>query len=302
MNLFEAKWLKYVVIAFIIYAIMQQKPGTFTAIKDSVIDSDVTKAITAPPLEINEKIAGAPETTYIERKVAGVITAIAENNEGKQFLRNLIQTKNTDNSKINYVMELGKYISTTEDIKVGTGDIIAKCGHHVTFSHNQIEKEAIIGNKETKYYIELGLIGMKPTGERKLLLPNGESELINLINIKNNSQFENVVSFDTKHSDSNIIAMCGDKVRISYIIKTLDGNNIKGHENYKILDMKIGASQVPYALSENIIGMNVNSQKEIIMTPKFQKDINNNIIVDFLPKNLHNTPLLVQITLTDVIK
>ncbi len=202
-----------------------------------------------------------------------------------------------------------------EDIKEGIG-VPAMCGQHaivkyeyavkggsVIFSNLTGKKtqDIVLGGNATLPGFERGLIGMKPGGERRMLIPaslafgavkdvhalqdNVQFKLSDISDIKSKNILAKAslvaVSPGLPQSvmpmrvvDHNVgqglRAQCGDKVSIDMTLWKVDGTPLFSTlDSGTPISFVIGASQMPYGIEEGVIGMMETGQRMLIVPPSY---------------------------------
>jgi len=207
-----------------------------------------------------------------------------------------------------------------EDLNPGKGDR-AMCGQHVTLRY-QYELEngdilfssikggepehAVIGDGSLLHGLELGLMGMKPGGERKISFPPefGFGTVKDMHALKDSDRFTLPGQKDISRSvivataqlidaspaiaDSTLplrvitrrfsggtTSQCGDNVTLELTIWKMDGTKLfsttdQGHP----LSFRIGTSPLPYGIEQAVIGMAQGGQRTVIIPPAFSASLN----------------------------
>ena len=213
-------------------------------------------------------------------------------------------------------MPISVAVVKNEDIKLGEGEG-AVCGQHVKLQYEYVEngsskiekdtKDTFIGEGKLLKGIELGLIGMKARGERKIsitkellyygnessnLLNNGKTSLITatakIDEITPSLPISEMpIHVSTSKMGSSKSFQCGDKIAINLTIWKLDGSKIFSTDG-KAISFTIGESKLPFAIERTVDGMLSGGEATIIIPPALSKLLikeNTSLIPIALPEN-----------------
>lgn len=195
-----------------------------------------------------------------------------------------------------------RYIPTVriENTKPGDG-AQAICGQKATYSYEYTvrqkvvdkgEKTIIIGGGDALHGTELGLIGMKPGGERLVgmppelaisrngtekLPPEAKGQVVSAkLALKELSSALPSPSFPLRAIDdqvgSGMYARCGDEVSADLSVWKVDGTKVYSTAG-KPVTFVIGSSVLPYGIEAGTIGMLDNSGRLIVMPPAYSEPL-----------------------------
>ncbi len=210
------------------------------------------------------------------------------------------------------------YVPTvhSEDRKTGTGET-AICGQHarVQFGYATQKGVVILDHKESNggvdivigggtvlHGMELGLLGMKPGGERIMTFPDklGFGARQDIHALFGNTQFKPVPNLETENIVARVSLMsltpptpvstmpvrilssqfgkglpvqCGDTVRVKITLWKLDGTRLFSTEGSAPVIFTPGRSQVPYSIEQSILGMTPGSQRTLLLPPAYSKPL-----------------------------
>lgn len=215
----------------------------------------------------------------------------------------------------------------TEDIKKGEGEAVV-CGQKVKMRYNYTvrqgeavakgTKDIVIGGGKELHGVELGLIGMKPGGERSIMLPSLLAVAVDpAAHIPAGAQNETVTAkvsiwditppipksqFPLRVINSGVIGngsqvFCGDRVSAIITIWKTDGTKLFSTGD-KPVTFVIGQSYLPYGIEQGVTGMFESGERIILLPPAYNKPlIDNGAGEDLLPSLPENEIVLVEIRL-----
>jgi FKBP-type peptidyl-prolyl cis-trans isomerase len=198
----------------------------------------------------------------------------------------------------------------TENTAVGTGEP-AVCGQNATLRYEYAtENKKIvfsnlktgdashirIGGNELLHGVEIGVIGMKPGGERTMLIPASLAfeHVKEIHQLKNNAEFKFQPSSESINAKASLLALsptppssslplrivnqafhsgppvnCGDTVTANIVLWKLDGTSLFSTADSKPLTFTLGDSKVPFGIEQGIIGMAEGSERTLIIPPAY---------------------------------
>lgn len=188
----------------------------------------------------------------------------------------------------------------TEDVKTGSG-AAAVCGQdaQVTYAFMDMNKKILktvskkitLGRGDAPHGVELGVIGMKPGGERLVtmapswfvttdpsVLPPDKSKkdfLIAKLQLAGLSEIPatafplNYVDVGTGNGRSSL---CGDKTVIGMTLWKTDGSTLFSTDDKPLVFVR-GMSQLPYGIEAGIEGMIEGGKRILIIPPAYNKPL-----------------------------
>ncbi len=208
-----------------------------------------------------------PDNSIISSIGAYIMTPLIESRIDFQLentgLITLLQQRKYDNK-----------IISIEEIQIGEGQEVI-CGQDVSIKINNTEEQIKIGQGSIKA-LNVGIIGMKEGGIRKIRVPKNHSErLTGIINTEIEYEVtlqqvlseyppsvENLLKFETIIGNKKAI-MCGDQVNLEYKVRNVKGKYIKNEKT----SFKVGERNVPLAIELGVIEMVPGSNRTIISPP-----------------------------------
>ena len=270
--------ITYAAMAFIVYAVLTNHYGE---IKKTVHDNIATlKSMPAatPP----DKMA---KGSYMEKKIAGVMESFVQTESGKKFMTAIIK-KSPGSNENSTGSDIGKL-----DTLVGNGQPVV-CGQTVTLHYaSMLEDGKVIDSTRTSNHpitftvgerkvlkgLELGVVGVKKNGIRKLtvpgnlaydnpqfttsLVPFGSTITIELELLGMTPELKEPlqpVSINDVSLGNGRVANCGDTVVIKYSI-------VGSKDVPKPFAMQLGNKKAPIGLSEGVSGMKMGGVRTIIL-------------------------------------
>ncbi len=156
-----------------------------------------------------------------------------------------------------------------DDISKGDGKSVL-CGQRILIEikteDNRIQEKIIILGTSKIRTLNIGIIGMKEGGKRKITVPNKFSEKltkyeVTLKKILNHHPItiENLLIFENIKNHRKAL-MCGDEVSIRYKVRNINGKQISENS----ISFKIGEGKVPLAFELGTIEMMPGNERTII--------------------------------------
>ncbi len=289
----HASLVKLILLIFAAIAIYNYNKSKIES-KSKEVSQQFSKAVsllTADPLEVPQeeaetddtkiKIATKEDSSFLERKVAGIISQVMKTPEGKEIVQTVLKNLESQDELTKNILSKNFHF---DEINTGVG-IESACGHEVVVEYDiskiddnknvianiTSKKEKIafkIGSGALPENLERAVLGMKKGGSRKIIFAKSKIALIKkdylyqsnvtLIDIKNTKEIIPSNKIFNKNIDQKTISMrnftCGESVLISYEIRDIKDNIIydskKSSSGKK--SIKIGSSKIPQEISAAI--------------------------------------------------
>ncbi len=207
----------------------------------------------------------------------------------------------------------------TEDLKAGSG-IPATCGQEAKLHYEYLDQKGDVlekGDKTTRIGsgkvlrgIELGLIGMRPGGERKIMTPlmavadaKGDLSLslkdkltaakISLMDISPaipQSAFP-LRALNTVFGNGRQVN-CGDKVYASISLWKVDGTELFSSGDHPLV-FTLGGSEVPYGIELGMSQMMEEGERTVILPPGYNKPLHDDASASGLLPSLPENEMIV---------
>lgn len=283
------KWLTWAIVLVILYAYLSHYD------KKEVHKQAGQSIITPENIEVSSSKEGASFTQGIAQSV---ISFFSKTESGQILLKEKIRQeleKKMDGKTLSEFVSAQTGRMAYLDIKAGAGKP-AFCGAKVTVSYTAfIDKDIqvdasggqditfTIGEKKVVKGLELGLMGMKEGGVRKIIVPpmlgfKGR-QLQSNIGLEN-KVVSYVVSLHTVHAATakpwyeiqekkigeGTVAGCGEHVTVRYKAFLPDGTIIPvASEEVALV---LGEGKLPFGLEQGIVGMYEGGLRELTVTPE----------------------------------
>jgi FKBP-type peptidyl-prolyl cis-trans isomerase len=206
-----------------------------------------------------------------------------------------------------------------EDVKQGEG-AVASCGQRASLHYSYVlpsgsmvftnlnkgkDTDAVIGGNTLFHGLELGILGMKPGGERKVAFPSvfAMGRVRNLAKLQDSDKFalkpadiqKSIIMSQVKLTGLSpdlpssslplrvierkpsigIHTQCGDTVRVRMTLWKIDGTKLFSTEDSggAPLVFTIGESRVPLGIEQGITGMSEGAQRTLIIPAAYAKPL-----------------------------
>ena len=255
-------------------------------------------------------------------KAADMLQNFMRTKKGMELFERLLLTPPSSDGSVD-IIGLGRgasipYFNISRfDKKLGTGSPL-ECGQQVVFKYsarlqgtkeihsNFEEKPEVTRIGEFKYIpgIEYYLIGMRPGGERDVIIPPSQAYgvgskffddqlaskfvLVHMEMLKNLSKEPDYKDFNLSSeapSSGRDLALCGDKVKISYQVFNREMKPISGRFSR---DIVIGGADLPIGISKALEGMSPEEVRRADIPRNLQKNFDGNRTAFF--NNVPNLP------------
>ena len=290
--------IKLLLLIFVVVAIYNYKKPAIES-KSKEISEQFSKTVsllTAEPLPIVEdesdsgeannktdqlKVGANESPSFIERKIAGVISQAMKTPEGKEIVQGILKNIGSQDEQTKDLLSRNFYI---KEIVIGAG-IESTCGHEIeieydatkiddskndtkTLAATKQKATLALGSGVLPENLEKAILGMKKGGSRKIVFAKSKMDFIKkeplyqsnvtLIDIHNSTQIIPKNKIFTKNIDQKTDSMrkfnCGELVLVDYEIRDIKDNII--YDSKKVIagakSLKIGSSKMPQEVSDTM--------------------------------------------------
>jgi hypothetical protein len=282
--------VKLILLIFVGVAIYNYNKSKIES-KSKEISEQFSKAVsllTAEPLPVIQeesdantsklKTATSEDSSFIERKVAGIISQAMRTPEGKEIVQSVLKNLESQDELTKDILLKNFHFN---DIAIGAG-IESACGHEVVIEYyvskiddNKDVTANIVSKKEKSTFkigsgalpenLEKAVLGMKKGGSRKIIFAKSKIALlkkeplyqsnVTLIDINNTTEIIPKNKIFSKNIDQTTESMrsftCGESVLLSYEIRDIKDNVI--YDSNKLpggtKSIKIGSNKIPQEIS-----------------------------------------------------
>lgn len=299
------KWVSYGVIGFVAYSLLSSHYSEIqTTVKDNV---EAIKAI--EPTDPEHMAKG----TYTERKITNIMEAFVQTETGKKFMSDVIK-KAPDSSTLVSGGDVtmldnlagsstpalcGQTVTVHYTSKLGNGKIIDETrtfNRPLTF---------VLGKGSVVRGLELGILGMRKGGIRKLTVPGSLGYdnpkftntmvppmstvhfNVELLEVTPRVPFEDVTVHitDTK-AGNGMVARCGSSVLMHYTASRSDGTTVfSTKETNSPVTLVLGDTAAPIGLVKGIESMKMGGARTVAM-PKILLGTLSGAPTTILPKTV----------------
>jgi FKBP-type peptidyl-prolyl cis-trans isomerase 2 len=323
--------VKIFLLIFLAIAVYNYKKSSIES-KSKEITEKVSKTfslLSADPVVITEDGSNNQPTldveegsSYIERKIAGVISTVMKTPEGKEIVQGVLKTIDAQDEKTKNML-LNSFNVT--EVVLGSG-VESSCGNELEIDYSVSEvvddKNAtkpqsssrqkatfIVGSSVLPDSLERGILGMKKGGNRKILFSKSKIPFtkndpiyladVTLVDIHEPTPLISKSKIFTKNIDQKTNSTrkfnCGQLVLVDYEIRDIKDNIIYDSKKAKggTKPIKIGGAQIPQEISATMDNLPV-GDRIFITIPS--KDLVNMKFLE-LPSDLKISEEIVVLTL-----
>ncbi len=281
--------IKLLLFIFVAIAIYNYKKPAIES-KSKEISEQFSKAaslLTAEPLPVTEdkpdskadklKIGTNENSSFIERKIAGVISQAMKTPEGKEIVQSVLKNIESQDEQTKNLLSKNFHV---KEIVVGAG-VESACGHQIEIEYyitkindnksataiapTKQKSTLVLGNGALPENLEKAILGMKKGGSRKIVFAKTKIDLVKkeplyqsnvtLIDVHNTAQIIPKNKIFTKNIDQKTDSMrkftCGELVLVNYEIRDIKDNVI--YDSRKVAGgakpIKIGNSKMPQEIA-----------------------------------------------------
>jgi FKBP-type peptidyl-prolyl cis-trans isomerase len=300
------KIANYAIMLFIIYALGQSQIKKYqkdpVAYKKKV--ASYLPATTPSNAEPKNYVTVKAEdnSSLVNRQIASVLNKVFNTETGTELLKKIVSNQDILPEAVKVPKEFEE-MNITDEV-VGSGEAV-QCGQEVaiTYIATSLDGKVIeqyskatplilnIGSKQALAGLELGVLGMKAGGKRKIVMspyltegkPKYHNPSMKLdgyavfnIEIEHMGQLPlntTKLQIIEKKQGNGILAKCGDKVKIKYRVNKIDGSEIYSSKDNDTETVKIGSHNVPYSINRALEYMSPGAVKIIISPPELLNNI-----------------------------
>jgi FKBP-type peptidyl-prolyl cis-trans isomerase len=282
------KWITYAAMAFIAYSILTSHYGEIK----KTVQENVTAVKSIKPVTPPEKLE---KGTATEKRVTNIMEAFVQTETGKKFMSDVIKKESSA------PLDLQTYPVTIVDSLVGAGEPVI-CGQKVTVHYTATTEDGKavdstrISNHPLSFEpgkgsvikgLELGVLGMRVGGTRKLTIPPAlaydnpafatnavpplstirvDVELLQVAPALPENKIPLQISSQVEGSGK--AASCGDTVLLQYTVSTADGNKLfSSKDTGKPFSFQLGDKAAAIGLTQSIESMKMGGSRSIVMPP-----------------------------------
>jgi len=306
----QRQWITYAAVGFIAYTILHTHYGE---IKQGVTNNVKTIQATVKPITTTPTEA-MPKGNYAEKKISNIMEAFVQTDTGKKFMNDVIKK---EPGSIN-LAELGRPLQTVDSL-IGKGSP-ALCGQKVTVHYtSMLSDNKIIDSTRTTNHplsfelgkgsvikgLELGIVGMRVGGIRKLTIPPSlayddrrftntlvpplsavgfDVELLGISPVL--PEILDIIQVSDTAIGNGRIAQCGDTVKFDYTISKKDGATLfSSKDAKKSVTLPLGDHDMPVGMIKMFDHMKSGGIRTALITTKALQTLAGNSAT-FLPKTL----------------